>query len=267
MTKEKDYSEDLNSFYFNELNKKKQKELEEKFGMKSYTAEETAPPEIMNQFLNNIENYENAYKNAERKKVIEILEYPVFIPLEKLNPNNLENELEKVLDIYNSHNIDVDIIEKDEVSDEEFYKFLTEELTEHETDYCGIEGMITCFTYEDFHPSDKFDAKSDLEFFIYDLFYESNEPKNDRSIIYNGMRKTEQEIKNDLISKFNGNYISNKIEFKDIQIGESAILDTVITIAFEEEKEKKEKVMLFRFYLERNDLEYYEVKEMAETRV
>jgi len=171
MPSEKDYSEDINSIFFNEQNKKKEKELKEKFGMKSMGFNENASPELINKFLNNVQQFEEAYEKAETKKIFEILNSPNFKKLEMLNPEEIPSEINKVLDIYAKNNMCVDIIEEADVSDSDFYKFLTEELPQQETDYINIEGMTTNFIYEEFHPSDKLDAKDTISNFLSSLLH------------------------------------------------------------------------------------------------
>ncbi len=46
--------------------------------MKFMETSEDADPGIINKFLKSIEQFENAWENAESKKVVEILEHPEF---------------------------------------------------------------------------------------------------------------------------------------------------------------------------------------------
>jgi hypothetical protein len=159
-----DYSEDAYNFCLNEQNKKKRKELEEKYGADYHKVDENVPPEIESQFLDNIKKFEEQWENAEIKKVIEILGNPSFKKLEEINPEELSEEIDKVLEIYSQYQINVDVL--DEVTEEDFYRFLTEELPQHETTFMQIEGMTTNYIYEEFHPSDKLDAKRSIEDFL-----------------------------------------------------------------------------------------------------
>ncbi len=159
-----DYSEDTYNFYLNEQNKKKRKALEEKYGADYHKVNENLPPEIESQFLDNIKQFEKQWENAEIKKVIEILGNPHFKKLEDINPEELSDEIDKVLEIYSQHQINIDVL--DEVTEEDFYRFLTEELPQHETTFLQIEGMTTNYIYEEFHPSDKLDAKQSIEDFL-----------------------------------------------------------------------------------------------------
>ena len=194
MPSKKNYSEDAKNFFFEEMNKKKKKQLKEKYGMTFSEEKEKAPPEIINSFLNQVEEFEKAWKDAERKRVIEIIGFPKFKKLNELTPDKLESEITEVLSIYAQHDINIDIIELDEVIDEEFYKFLTEELPEHETDFMRVEGMTINYIYEEFHSGDKLDAKNIIEWFSYPYF-ERNEKEikiylSKRNLTFNGVKKS-----------------------------------------------------------------------------
>ncbi len=194
MPPKKNYSEDAKNFFFDEMNKKKKRQLKDKYGMDFSKEKENAPPEVINSFLNYVEEFEEAWNNAERKKIIEILGFSNFKKLSELTPGKLESEIAEVLAVYADHDINIDIIEKDDVTKEEFYKFLTEELPEHETDFFQVEGMTTNYIYEEFHPSNKLDAKNIIEWFSYPYF-ERNEIEiktylSKKKLTFNGVKKS-----------------------------------------------------------------------------
>ncbi len=97
MAKEKDYSEDSQNFYINEQNKKKKKELEEKYGMTSFSGNSEAPPEVMNNFLDYIQQFEENWEKAESKKIKEILGFPEFKKIEDIDHEFLNAEIDYVL--------------------------------------------------------------------------------------------------------------------------------------------------------------------------
>lgn len=127
----RDYSEDSKNFYINEQNKKKQKELEEKYGMTTFDGNSEAHPEVMNNFLNYVQQFEEQWEKAERKKIRDVLGNPLFRRIEEIDPEEIEGEIEIVLNKYAEHKYNIGIIEKDDVNSEDFYIFLTEELMEH----------------------------------------------------------------------------------------------------------------------------------------
>ncbi|VAX15953.1 hypothetical protein MNBD_IGNAVI01-208, partial [hydrothermal vent metagenome] len=173
-----DYSEDAEKFFLNEENKKKRKELEEKFGGDFHKAEDSdLPPEIENEFLKNVEEFERQHENAKNIKVIDLIGNPKFKKIDELSGKALSDAIDEVLDLYGKHEINISVIEEEEVSDSDFYVFLTEELPEEETENIRMPGWTTNYIYEEFHPNDKLDSKDAIEHLIYD-FLTNSEYKN-----------------------------------------------------------------------------------------
>ncbi len=150
----KDYSEDSKNFYLNQKNKKKKSELNEKYGMDFHDTNSEASPMVMNEFLNYVEKFEESWEKAENKKVIEIIGNPVFKRLADLKENEIPDEIQKVLSVYEKYDILVHVNEKGKVSDSDFYNFLTVILPEHETFLMDVPGMRTNFIYEEFFDED-----------------------------------------------------------------------------------------------------------------
>ncbi len=202
MNQNKNYSEDAKSFFFEEENKKKRKELEEQFGMEFMETSDDADPEIINQFLNNVQAFEEAWESAENKKVAELIGCTEFKKIENLAPDELESEIELILDMYEEHNINISVLEKDDVTDEEFYRFLTEELPGHETEFLPIDGMTLNFIYEEFHPNDRLDARDTIEWFFSAFFNDDNERLNSflskNNLILNGRTVSNDKFKEEL---------------------------------------------------------------------
>ena len=238
MSTKKDYSEDQNSLFHSEQIKKTQDDLKNKFGMKFMESHQDVSPELINKFLENVQHFEEAFQKAENKKVIEILKYPKFRNVDELTSTNISEEIEKVLDEYAKHNIYIDVIEKDDVSHEDFYKFLTQELTQHEMDFIDIEGFNSNFIYEEFHPSDKLDAKDAIEYLLNGL------PANDKKNIELYLCRKEMQFneKRMLLSEFiksMNRLIPKKVTgrqiiFIDFKFGELNTVKVDFTIDFEE---------------------------------
>lgn len=263
MAKEKDYSEDSHSFYINEQNKKKKKELEEKYGMTSFSGNSEAPPEVMFDFLKYIEQYEESYKKAESKKIREILGNPKFRIFEEIEPGTLENEIEFVLGKYAEKNFNVDIIEKDDVKPEDFYKFLTEELMEHETDFINIPGMNTNFIFEEFHPNMKLNIKDCTRYFHWGL--KEKDKQNTllwtakENIKLNDNYYTPDEFASKLFELFPDNIEETKINFKEINTDDLKAQIELIIIFKTGDKESSETYNLI-FEFNKVDAEYMEIR-------
>jgi hypothetical protein len=150
------------------LNEAKKREIEEKYGARFSDAQSELPPEVEAQWLNYITEFELQFENAKRISIRERLGSPSFRSLDEIPPEELEAEIDRVLDLLSGIDVAVDSLA--EVSDEDFYRFLTTELINEEIDDIKIEGMRHCFIYDEFHPNDEYDAKSGAEDFLWSLF-------------------------------------------------------------------------------------------------
>lgn len=138
----------------NELLKLK---LTGEFGMVS-KSESSVEPELENQFLNYILEFEKQHSQRKAVKLIDHLGNPAFIAADDLTDEQIEPELDRLLDLMEAQNIKLDVCE--EYEDIVIYKFLTEELFEEEIYPMNIPGMFHHFIYEEFHPNHKKDLES-----------------------------------------------------------------------------------------------------------
>jgi len=121
-------------------------------------------PAIENDFLNYIMAFERGYENSSRITIFDFLGNPQFIPAGDLTDEELPVELAKVEVLLAAKNIMVDYIGS--YDDRTKYLFVTEELFEKETDNFSIPGMMTHFTYEEFHPDHKMDIENRAKEFL-----------------------------------------------------------------------------------------------------
>lgn len=115
-------------------------------------------PFIENQFLNNIQAFEESYQNAKPILFYDFIERPDFIAVEAIPDSQISAELEKIMDILNKNGIQLDTL--CDVEEREIYRFVTEELFQHEMDNMRIPGMMNCFIYEEFHPNHDYDIRN-----------------------------------------------------------------------------------------------------------
>lgn len=124
------------------------------------------PPEIEGQFLDYISNFENAYQNAKPISVFEKIGSPEFKLEVTLSDNEINVELERIMNIMNQNGLDLSILADYENENRLIYSFITKELFLHEIDDMNMPGMVTNFTYEEFHPNHEYDLKRDTEDFL-----------------------------------------------------------------------------------------------------
>jgi len=165
------------------LNEAKKRELKEKYGADFSNGESKLPPEMEADWLHYIEEFERQYQNAEQVTVREFIGNPTIKPLADIPPEELQSELDRVLDVMAEHNVGLDFL--CEVSLQEQYRFITEELFNEEMDDMRIEGMNHNFIYEEFHPNDEYDAKMFSKNFLDYLF------NRDREFIMHTLAKDE----------------------------------------------------------------------------
>ena len=116
---------------------------------------ETLPPDIENAFLQHVQQFEDAWKNVKTIKVYDLINRPAFKHESVLSDDEMPAALESVLNILEENGIVLHV--EGEYSGRTIYKFITEELFEHETDDVMVPGMTKNFTYEEFHPNHKLD--------------------------------------------------------------------------------------------------------------
>ncbi|MFZ4725882.1 MAG: hypothetical protein ACOYMD_10595 [Paludibacter sp.] len=147
-------------------NEEKKKKIEEEFGAGFWGKSEDSElsPELESQFLDHIMSFENAWKDAKQTTLYEFLGKPSYRKPEELSPDEIHDELNRLNELMEQHQVELDTI--CEVSEQELYRFITEELFSKEIDDMHIPGMITHYTYEEFHPNHEHDIRQHSVSFV-----------------------------------------------------------------------------------------------------
>ncbi|MBK6267342.1 hypothetical protein JKA74_20030 [Marivirga sp. S37H4] len=249
----------------NEIKKLK---LSAEFGANFYNSENTnLPADVESQFLNYIQQFEEAAARKESKKIKEVLGNPVFKPRESLTDEELKDELSKVLEFMDLYHINLDVIY--EVNEREIYRFVTEELMEEQLSIFGVPGMTSCFIYEEFYPNHEEDIKRYSVEFLDSLFN-----KNFEFMHYNIAQKMQINGENtcaelfvekakDLMEKA-GEIILPSSEIKSIHFNNDKA-EVQCEIEFEKLNQytvnKKQKVTAHLFYY--NDYNYWYINRIV----
>ncbi|MEQ9299531.1 MAG: hypothetical protein RIF33_13245 [Cyclobacteriaceae bacterium] len=144
----------------NELKKLK---LQSERGASFMEGENELSAEAESAWLDHITAFEEAADKKITAKVRDVLGEPSITPLHQLNDEQLIVALDIILEQMKSHGIELSVLY--DVSDREVYRFIVEELFEHEMNVIDVPGLVTHFTYEEFHPNDTEDIKqSTIEF-------------------------------------------------------------------------------------------------------
>jgi len=145
----------------NEVRKLK---IQAETGAEFFTDSEKLSPKQESGFLDHIEAFNRSSQDKKQKKIKEILNNPVFEDPESITDQELAIHLDKAYQLLDKNNISLDVLY--DVPDREVYRFIVEDLMEHELSVIDVPGMITCFTYEEFYPNDEEDLKRYAEEFV-----------------------------------------------------------------------------------------------------
>jgi hypothetical protein len=164
--------------------------------------ESPLPPADENKWLNYMYEFEKQYKEAKRIKVFERIGRPVFIKANDLKQGEVDKELRRILSLMEEKGIELDCcVDYDNAI---IYKFITEELFDHEMDHIEIEGYVQHFIYEEFHPNHDYDLRRYAEQFI-DLL----------------LRRK--------LNEFDAHHFSHKVYFKSSEYDRAGILAIIET--------------------------------------
>lgn len=206
------------------------------------------PPEIESMFLDHIEKFDKAYKTAGLISVFEKIGCPVIKSFEVISDKSIKKELNSLLRKMMKKGIIVESI--CEISDREMYRFITKELFKHEINNIPIKGMMTHFTYEEFHPNHAYDIKRTVEDFIKTLLQNKEIPEHYflGKELKTGTRKklTEKEAidKFNFIRSFYSEFELTKFAFTGWEInkkntGAKIFFDIAYQATFEGSREKQ----------------------------
>ena len=127
-------------------------------------SEKKLPPEQEGQWLDQVQQFEDAYTNSKRVLIYDFVGKPIYKLVIEIPETEIKSELKKIINLLGQKGIGIDTICK--VDDRELYRFITEELFKEETDDMMIEGMTHNFIYEEFHPNHEHDIKTHCKEFV-----------------------------------------------------------------------------------------------------
>jgi hypothetical protein len=153
-------NEKQNEYNGNLENELKKIKLSLEHGMdlsKSFTSSSLAP-ESEGQFLDYIQQWEDQYAPRKMTTVFEMAGRPTFRLVNEVPNEEIDTALNEIMNLLNQYSIRVETL--CEVDERELYRFITEELLNMQTEDIQIDGMMHCFTYEEFHPNHPYDIKN-----------------------------------------------------------------------------------------------------------
>ncbi|MES2645875.1 MAG: hypothetical protein V4717_03285 [Bacteroidota bacterium] len=138
--------------------------MQAEFGAQFDEIAKDVSPELEQQFLKQVYDFEKAWEKQEITTVSKLLGNPNFIPINAIAAADLDSEYQKVLDLYEEKGMSVDFTNEYPTSVK--YRFATEELPLHETMLVNMPGMMLGFIYEEFHPNHASDMEEKVKTFL-----------------------------------------------------------------------------------------------------
>jgi len=184
------------------------------------------PPEIENQFLNSVLAFEKQFSQHKLVKVYDKIGRPKhFKPVAEIADNEIGEAWDQLNDYLNDYGIGVSVCSPS-ISIRELYRFVTEELFEHETDDIVLPGWTTNFIYDEFHPDFIYDNSKLVEQDLFndifrkdDLFYQVDYSRE--GFVFNDVHFTDFKLYSERINRF-------KSIFDEIEVTEFRIDDCVV---------------------------------------
>ena len=124
--------------------------------------------EAENQWLQQVYDFEQQWRDVPRVKVYDFIGSPDFVPLSELQGHEMKDALKNIELILEEKGIALDRGSK--YDDAVIYQFITEELFQYEMDGMSVEGMMHHFIYEEFHPDHDDDIRRIVTDFVKSIF-------------------------------------------------------------------------------------------------
>ena len=126
------------------------------------------PPEIESMFLDGILEFEEKLKNKVEISIHEKIKYHEFPNEADLTDEEIEIELELARELFFENQLILSTLF--DVDSRTFYKFISEEFIHMKMVDVGIKGMMSHYTYEDYHPNHEAFINEFTAFFIDNFF-------------------------------------------------------------------------------------------------
>jgi len=125
---------------------------------------EVIPLEVENMFLQNILAFEHQFEYAETQSILFILGNPTFKDINELNEFGLKTAIKSFDAMMMEHHLQLNF--NADYTNREKYQFITEEFLHHQIVDVKVDGLITHYSYEDFHPNHRISIEDKATAFI-----------------------------------------------------------------------------------------------------
>lgn len=125
---------------------------------------EDLPPEVEAEFLKNVQLFEDSFDKAKLVTIYECIGNPSFKKVDELNPEEVKDQLRRIMEMMHSKNIILDVQGQYELS--VIYKFITEELFLEKIREVNFPGYMHSFIYEEFYPNHNINIGNTAQAFL-----------------------------------------------------------------------------------------------------
>ena len=130
------------------------------------------PPEVENEFLKHIQEFERQFDQEKTIRLVDKIGNPGhFRKVAEIPDESLIDAYEELLGHLGKHGICFEVLSPN-IDIRELYRFITEELFEHEMEDISIPGMFTHFIYDEFYPDPVYDNSRIAHDLVADIFSE-----------------------------------------------------------------------------------------------
>ena len=169
---------------------------------------EGEPPQPYNSWEEYFDDFDRQLEEAPSITVRKRIGNPNLRPTDEIPDSEMEQELDKLLELLYANNIVIDFIH--DIEDRAAYRFITEELLDETMGDIRIPDMYSHFIYEEFHPNDEDDVHLWSSEFLDAFFKEGTKgfiiPIGDKELYdANGSPITQEELRQQ-IDEFHQRY-------------------------------------------------------------
>ena len=187
-------------------------------------------PELENEWLKSVYAFEQQFKDARRIKVYDYIGRPPFRKWDTLTPAEARIELENIQSVMEKNGVELDCL--CEYDDAIIYRFITDELFQHEMDDMRGSGMTWHFIYEEFYPNHNYDLRRQASDFVKAIFTRPWKEEFDgimlaRKVSFSGKEYDRVSISS-IITAFQEAHAPFRIKKFDIN---KVVIDTELTMA------------------------------------
>ena len=209
----------------------------------SFIGTEEVPPELEQQFLKQIINFQKKHEQSKLVTVYKYIGEPAYNHVNDLSDKEVVKDLTRLQKLMARKGVVLSVLA--ETPRREVYRFITEELFKIEVEDIKLKGWVNQFIYEEFHPNVEYDVRSAVYYCLQTIFNKGHAFLDDYfsedlqdSI---GLSTDTDEMK-EKIESFWSKFNNTKLEQYDVESSQidkgSGIANVVCNVCYKTQSEK-----------------------------